>query len=256
MIRPPVAVGFYPGDAGKLRAMVEELLDAAPKLKTYRYGVSPHAGYVYSGFAAAHLFKNLEKADTVVVLGVDHFGAAPDIGIYPYEAWETPLGTIAEDSELKRALLELKPVGIPASYDREHSIEVMLPFLQILGFEKFLPVLVPRLGISRLRELGEKLKELDVPIIASSDMSHYVPEEVAKAKDRLAIEKILAKDAPGLIQVVLQENISMCGVFPVSALLFALPKEAKGELLAYYTSGKVTGDYGSVVGYAAIGFYV
>ena len=253
MIRPPQALGFYPPSKSALEDMIEKLLEKAEVKKEVKWGIAPHAGYVYSGLAAATLFKNLKKSKEIVILGVDHYGIARDIALHPYEAWQTPLGEVEVSKKLEKKITEIGPQIVDSP--REHSIEVQLPFLQFIwGDFKFLPVTVPSVPISRLKELGEVLKKLKAPIIASSDFSHYVPKEVAIKLDSIAIEKIIEKDAEGLIKMVYDLNITMCGYNGVAALLYSLPKKARGELFTYYTSGDITGDYTSVVGYAAIGF--
>jgi len=251
--RPPQAIGFYPGDRVSLEKVLEDLFERAEEGEQVRWGVAPHAGYIYSGLAAATLYKNLKKSKRIVILGVDHYGIARDVALHPYERWETPLGDVEVSKKLQEKLMGIGPQMVDSP--GEHSIEVQLPFLQYLwGDFEFLPITVPHVPLSRLEELGKKLKELKVPVIASSDMSHYVPREVAVKLDAIAIEKILSKDPEGLIKAVYDFNITMCGFAPVSALLYALPKTARGDLLMYYTSGDVTGDFSQVVGYAAIGF--
>ena len=253
MIRKPAAVGFYPQAPDSLNALLEELFSEAEQKGPFRYGVSPHAGYIYSGLAAASLFKSLKKSKKLVILGVDHHGIGYDIVLHPYSAWETPLGRVEIDHELAASVEEIQPQVYPCP--NEHSIEVQLPFLQFLwGDFGFLPITVPSVPFSRLEELGRVLSELKVPVIASSDMSHFVDSETAARLDMLAIDQILKKDARGLLDTVLENRISMCGVFPVASLLSALPRDSKGDLVMYYNSGDITGDRSSVVGYASVGF--
>ena len=256
MRRQPQAIGFYPGSREELWKMLKDLFERAEdfaKEADYRFGVAPHAGYIYSGLAAASLYLSIKKSREIVILGVDHYGFARDIALHPYEVWETPLGDVEVSERLAEKLRIIGPEVVESP--REHSIEVQLPFLQYLWQDfKFLPVTVPPVPLSRLEELGKALKELKVPVIASSDFSHYVPKDVATKLDSIAIEKILNKDPEGLIRAVYDYNITMCGYNGVAALLYALPKRAKGELIIYYTSGDVTGDYSQVVGYASIGF--
>jgi len=252
-MRPPQAIGFYPGSKVELEKMLQKLIDRAEEKEQVRYGVAPHAGYVYSGLAAATLFKNLKKSREIVILGVDHYGIARDIAIHPYDAWQTPLGEVGVSKKLQKKIMEIGPQVVDSP--GEHSIEVQLPFLQYLwGDFTFLPITVPPAPLTRLEELGKKLREMRVPVVASTDFSHYVPRDVATKLDSIAIEKIMEKDPLGLIRAVHDFNITMCGYSGVAALLYSLPKKAKGELLIYYTSGEVTGDFRAVVGYAAIGF--
>ena len=253
MIRNPAAIGFYPAEQAQLELLLTELFSQAKKSGPFSHGIVPHAGLIYSGLAAAGFYKSFRKTDRLVILGTDHHGIGDDIVLHPYSSWKTPLGSVRVDSELAAELDTLSPQVYPCP--NEHSIEVQLPFLQhALGDFSFLPITVPSLPFPRLQELGNKLAELGVPIIASSDMSHYVSEVKAEKLDKLAIEQILAIKPEQLIDTVLENNISMCGLFPVAALLAALPSSTKSELIEYYSSAEVTGDSSSVVGYASIGF--
>lgn len=211
----------------------------------------PHAGYVYSGLAAAALYKNLRQAETIVILGNDHYGNALDVSLHPYAEWETPLGRVPVDEDLAEQLDALDLAKVESF--NEHSIEVQLPFLQYLwGDFSFLPVTVPQVPLSRLEELGKALAALRVPVVATSDLSHYISHERATELDSLAIDAMVSGRPEQLLEVVRNKAISMCGVFPATALLYAFPK-AERELVMYYTSGDITGDRSAVVGYASIG---
>lgn len=247
MIRKPQASGFYPESRHALEEMLEGLFAKVESGGEYSGGVVPHAGYVFSGMAAAALYAGMKKSRTVVILGNDHYGNAMEISAHPYDFWETPLGRV----EVDRDIAEQLGLDEVESY-REHSIEVQLPFLQHLwGDFSFLPITVPRVPMSHLRELGGSLRKLNVPVVATTDLSHYVSRAAANRLDNIAIDAILAHDPDRLLRVVRENNISMCGVFPTAAALHALPGEP--ELIMYYTSGDVTGEE-PVVGYASIGF--
>ncbi len=253
MIRPPQAIGFYPPDKSDLTDLLSSLFSRARSEGDFKWGVAPHAGYIYSGLAAASLYSSLKKSRKIIILGVDHYGIARDIALHPYEAWQTPLGEVSVSDDLREAVMRIGPQVVDSP--REHSIEVQLPFLQhIWGEFEFLPVTVPPVPLSRLEELGRALADLGVPVVASSDFSHYVPQKVAEKLDSIAIDRILSRDPQGLVRAVYDYHLTMCGYNGVAALLYALPENARGKLIAYYTSGDVTGDTSQVVGYAAIGF--
>lgn len=252
MIRSPQAGGFYPTQASALEKLVNKFFDKVEMSNEYKAGVVPHAGYAYSGLAAAAFYKSLKRAGTVVILGNDHYGNALDISTHPYSEWETPLGKVPVDEDLVDQLDFLGLAKVESF--KEHSIEVQLPFLQYLwGDFAFLPITVPQVHSKRLKELGEALATLRVPIIASSDLSHYVPHERATELDTLAIDALVSGKPEQLLEVVRDNAISMCGVFPATTLMHAFPKSER-ELVMYYTSGDVTGDKSAVVGYASIGF--
>ncbi len=261
VIREPQAVGFYPQEGETLKKMLRQLFRSADKTAvpgSFSAGVAPHAGYIYSGLASAILFKSLRRAGRIVILGVDHFANCSDICLHTYDSWKTPLGEVKVSQDLAEELASRLNPELTCSA-QEHSIEVQLPFLQYLWGSKnfeFLPVTVPAVSPERLRELGRALSQLpkDIPVVASSDMTHFRSKQDAMRLDALAIDRIVEADPAGLLSTVEEFGISMCGVHPVSALLYSLPKKARGKLLVYYTSGDVTGDTGSVVGYASIGF--
>ena len=248
MIRSPQATGFYPSDPAELRRTLESLFSKVQSGDKYEGGIVPHAGYVFSGMAAASLYACLKKSDTVIILGNDHYGNAGRPSAHSYEQWGTPLGKVDVDQDLADQL-DLDRVE---SY-REHSIEVQLPFLQHLwGDFAFLPITIPKTPLERLKNLGEKLRRLKLPIVATTDFSHYVSRATADRLDGMAIDKIIARKPDELLEVVEANRISMCGLFPTLALMYAL-HDREPELLMYYTSGDVTGDE-PVVGYASIGF--
>jgi hypothetical protein len=178
-------------------------------------------------------------------------------------AWRTPLGEIPIDSGLAEALIREFPAlsEDSAAHRSEHSIEVEIPFLQVCRpGVKFVPIaigtgqliLLERLG----QAMGEVLKKSRDPalIIASSDMNHYEDDATTRVKDRKAIDKILALDAPGLYQTVINESISMCGFGPAVAMLTVTRclRAQKAELAEYATSADVSGDHKVAVGYAGI----
>ncbi|MBR9681478.1 MAG: AmmeMemoRadiSam system protein B [Candidatus Altiarchaeota archaeon] len=261
MIREPQAKGFYPHDKDTLTKMLSQLLTSAEKTavpNSVTHGVVPHAGYLYSGLAAAILFKSLKPASQIIILGVDHFANCSDICLHTYDSWKTPLGSVRVSSDLTESIAAQLDPELTCS-SQEHSIEVQLPFLQYLwGSKNFevLPITVPAVPKGRLRDLGEVLSKLpaDIPIIASSDMTHFRSKSDAMKLDAMAIDRIVDVDPIGLLSTVDEFGISMCGVYPVSAMLHSLPTKKKGKLMVYYTSGDITGDEGSVVGYASIGF--
>ncbi|MBR9680920.1 MAG: AmmeMemoRadiSam system protein B [Candidatus Altiarchaeota archaeon] len=248
MIRPAQASGFYPKDSIELKASLESLFQQVEK-SSYLHGIVPHAGYAYSGLAAASFYKSLKKTNSVIILGNDHYGNTIEISTHPYSEWETPLGKVQVDEDLTEEL----NLPVVESF-KEHSIEVQLPFLQ----HKFpnisiLPITVPPTSLEKLIEFGAELKKLKVPIIATTDFSHYISRSTASRLDTIAIEAILNGDPEELERVVSDHSISMCGLHPTLLIMSILRKKER-ELIMYYTSGEVTGDNSSVVGYASIGF--
>jgi AmmeMemoRadiSam system protein B len=174
-----------------------------------------------------------------------------------------PWGTAPVDADLAGKLKSACPLlrEDAAAHAREHSLEVQLPFLHRFRPDfRFVPVALGRLSLEDCRTLGEAAadvleKETDRPLlVASSDMSHYLPDAQARRKDRLAIDRLLALDPEGLYRTVVRERISMCGVIPATVLLFAARRlgASRALLIKYATSGDVSRDYDQVVGYAGL----
>ena len=271
--RPPAVAGsFYPADGARLAKAVEaSFLDArGPGHLPARHRIAerrvraivvPHAGYVYSGPIAARAYDRVASdgpAATIVVLGVDHHGLGPAAAL-SNRPWETPLGIVPGDPELVNALRKGPVVVDEAAHRREHSIEVQLPFLQYTEpAPRVVPVQVRYGDFEELREIAEVLRagltERDVLLVGSTDFSHYVPPEVARRLDQLAVDRILAGDAKGLYTTVRTHGITMCGVAPVTVLLEALAGEKLvAESLGWGHSGEAE-TMADVVGYAAVLF--
>ncbi len=274
---PAVAGMFYEADPSRLVSQIEWCFThplGPGKLPSKEHGtertsigfVVPHAGYMYSGPIAAHAYYHLSKEkapDTFVILGPNHTGLGTPVSVMVKGSWVTPLGEAVIDEEL--AFHIVREASTADMDDRahtfEHSIEVQLPFLQyVFGEVKFVPIVIMLQTIEVARDLAEGILQAadrlgrDVVILASSDMTHYEPYERAKKKDALAIRMIEAVDPEGLFKVIEENDITMCGPGPVMTLLYVarLLGAKRAELLAYATSGDVTGDKSAVVGYASI----
>ena len=272
--RPVVAGAFYPADPTRLRRSIEESfthrlgpgkLPGEPSgERTIISVVCPHAGYMYSGPVAAHSYLQLSndgKPDTVVILGPNHTGLGGPVSLGGSDSWETPLGRVEIDKDLISAILGSSDfIDVDEmAHIREHSIEVQLPFLQyIYGEFKLVPICMGLQDLETSRRLGEvlaeALKERNALIMASTDLNHMEPQSTAEPKDRGVIDRILTLDEATLQDWVRSRRVSMCGYGPVSATLVASKRlgATKAELLAYSTSGDVTGDHSSVVGYTSI----
>ncbi|MBI5069634.1 MAG: AmmeMemoRadiSam system protein B [Deltaproteobacteria bacterium] len=256
-----VAGRFYPSDPARLGADVARLLagaGAAPVPQRAVGLLSPHAGYVFSGMVAGATWAAAEVPERVILLCPNHTGLGARVSLWPEGGWQTPLGTAALDGPLTAALRE---TGL-CTADRdahlaEHAIEVQLPFLLARRpGARIAALCLSRLSFERCQALGQALaaaaRAHGAVLVASSDMSHYVPAAVARERDRLALDRLLALDPRGLHEVVERERISMCGVIPATVMLCAALElgATRARLTGYATSGDVTGDDRSVVGYA------
>ncbi len=251
----PIGPGKLPQEGGKSRESIGY--------------ISPHAGYIYSGPVAAHTYYWLSrerKPETIIIIGPNHTGLGPAVSMAPWREWETPLGKIPVDTELRDFLARKSTLIYPeySAHLYEHSIEVQLPFIQyIYGSEvKILPIAVlnqiPPIAEKLAVELDEALEKLgrDAVIIASTDMTHYEPHEKAVEKDMGAFERIRTLDHKSLFEYLIKNNVSMCGPLGVMVLMIEAKRKGAGEpqLLKYATSGEITGDKDAVVGYLSARF--
>jgi AmmeMemoRadiSam system protein B len=264
MIRRAVVAGsFYAGTRERLRLQVEDLLPKNCTREQTIGAVVPHAGYTYSGRVAAAVYSRVELPETFVILGPNHTGLGAGAAIMTYGLWETPLGQVRIDQDLGKAILANSSVleEDHLGHLREHSIEVQLPFLQY--FERpfgFVPICLFSHEYAACHEVGQAVAKAlresgkRALIVASTDMSHYVPRDEAAAKDRKAIDAILALDPEGLHRVVQREGISMCGFHPTTAMLVAANTlgATRAERVMYTDSGEVTRDLDEVVAYAGV----
>lgn len=278
-VRLPCQAGaFYKGTAESLRKQIKSCflhelgpgkLPAVAKngLKHVVGLVCPHAGYVYSGPVAAHAYYELAldgKPDVAVILGPNHRGYGSPLATMSEGVWRTPLGDVEIDADTAAKIMrESKIVDIDESAHRfEHSVEVQLPFLQyIYGPEfKIVPVCFLMQDLDSVREVGKAIGRVlngkNAVIIASSDMTHYESQEKASENDVKAIGTIESMNEDAFYSILEKRRITACGYGPIGSLITAAramgAKEAK--LLCYKTSGDVSGDYSSVVGYASMCF--
>jgi len=267
LVREPVVAGvFYPATAADLEVQVLTLMTENSEQHDLLACVAPHAGYVYSGGVAGQLYSHLRIPRRVVVIGPNHTGLGAKIAVAPHGAWSTPLGRGTIDRGLaERVLAETPRAELDArAHWREHSLEVQLPFLQLRRPDvEVLPITVSHLTFDECRDLGSALartiKEVGDPVglVASSDMTHYEPDEVAREFDGLAIDAALGLDPEAFYRTVHDRRISMCGVIPTTVVLTAALELGANDahLVAYATSGDVSGDRTSVVGYAGLCFH-
>jgi len=228
----------------------------------------PHAGYVYSGMVAARTVARVIIKDTVVLFGPNHTGLGAAFSIMAEGVWQTPIGDVSIDSGLAEEILKkssyLEKDEMAHIY--EHSLEVQLPILQYFRKNfKIVPIVFGGDDFNALVEVGNAvssaLKEArcqrNAILVASSDMTHYEPAVIARKKDEAALQAVLALDSKGLWQTVKAHGITMCGYMPVIAMIVAAKGlgASKAQMVQYATSGDVTGDNSSVVGYAGVIVY-
>ena len=274
--RPAVAGSFYAGDSKSLNMQIEncflhkigpgEIPRVNPKKEKSVIGlVSPHAGYMYSGPVAANGFYKIAldgKPDTIIILGPNHRGFGEDVSIMAEGKWETPLGELEIDTDLAESILRNSKIikNDKKAHQYEHSIEVQLPFIQyIFGKDiKFVPICMTRQDINTDIEIAKSIcssiSGKNILVIASSDFTHYEPQEYAENVDKQAINAILEFNPKKLYDIIYRQNLTMCGPGPITVMLIVCEalRAKKAELLKYATSGDVSGMYDQVVGYASI----
>jgi AmmeMemoRadiSam system protein B len=278
-IRHPYVAGtFYEGNAESLKAQIKRCFlhkfgpHKIPKVATNESRkilglICPHAGYAYSGPVAANAYYELAldgKPETVVILGPNHTGYGSALALMNEGCWRTPLGDVEIDRETANQIVkESNLVDVDDLTHRyEHSIEVQLPFLQYLyGNEfKFVPISFLMQDLQSATELGKALVEIltnkNGTVIASSDFTHYEPQAQVERKDMAALEAIEKLDERLLFSTVEKQRISACGYGPIATLITYAKglNVKKAKVLAHRTSGEITNDLSSVVGYAAVSF--
>ena len=266
-IRPPAVAGtFYEGIADRLTRQVDACFAAnppAPERKERFLGaVVPHAGLMYSGHVAAAFYTLADLPKRFIILCPNHTGAGHFAAINRHGAWRTPLGDVAIDTALADALMVRTPLLVEdtRAHAREHSLEVQLPFLQrLLGDFTFVPICLGAHRYDYAEEIARAVagvvkSEIDVGILASSDLNHYEDQRETMRKDQLAIDPILARDPRELWRVVDEYDVSMCGFIPTTTMLLAANElgATSARLIKHATSGDVNGDYSHVVGYASL----
>ena len=269
-IRPsPIAGRWYPGDSSQLAGSVDGYINAAqlPKIDGEVVGIIvPHAGHVYSGPVAGYAFKAIRdmQPELVVVVSPMHQPYSQPFLTCAHQAYRTPLGTIKIDRKAVSLLgdeleAELGFGLTPVRNDKEHSLEIELPFLQRALASEFnlLPVMVRDIDPSVVEILGKSMARVlagrSVILVASSDLSHFYDQLQAEHLDTEMLSRIESFDPRGVLQAEEEGKGFACGRNAIAAVLWAAQKLGANtvKVLKHATSGDITGDYSGVVGYAA-----
>jgi MEMO1 family protein len=275
---PAQAGTFYPDTEGALRTQIQQsfLHPLGPKAMPTIPGtrnqnllglIVPHAGYKYSGPVAAHSFYKLASAgifESIIILGPNHTGLGSGASTMTEGEWSTPLGDVPIDADLAREIVDSSDLldVEDEAHRNEHSIEVQLPFLQFIYPRrfKFVPICMMLQDLKTSIEVGEAIAKAaekhGAMVLASSDWTHYEPQEKAQSKDKQAIDVALQMNEKKFQEIIEELAVSACGYGPVTAMIHTakLRGARSGNLLSYQTSGDVTGDKTAVVGYAAASF--
>ena len=260
-----VAGQFYYGTASNLVRQVDQYMDKSAAKEKVIGMISPHAGLMYSGGVAGAVYSAIDFPETFVLIGPNHTGLGPKISLMETGEWEIPTGTFRIDEKISYKIALNVPIVTKdaKAHMFEHSLEVQLPFISWFSpHVRIVPIIMMSASVGECKVLGEgiakavKAAGYPVVIVASSDMSHYVPDNIARQKDKKAIDRMLSLDPEGLYETVVKDKISMCGYLPATTVLFAAKAlgARSARLVKYATSAEVSGDYDQVVGYAGIVF--
>lgn len=273
-IRPsPISGRWYPGHSAALAESVDEFLNAAqvnPRHQKIIGVIAPHAGHLYSGAVAGHAFQSVRglEIDTIAIACPSHFHDDGALITSGHEAYETPLGTVAvnqslvEDlrNELAKSLNKDKSESlIPIRCDQEHAIEIELPFLQRAFRDGFslIPIMMRDQSERISKALGGALAKIlpgkKTLIVGSSDLSHFYPDKIAKHLDAVMLKQIDNFDPHGVLKAEEEGRGFACGHGAIAATLWAARDlgATHAQVIQHATSGDVSGDRSSVVGYGA-----
>jgi MEMO1 family protein len=267
-IREPAVSGtFYPANSAVLQRDIRGYLNNVPQIEldgTVAGIIAPHAGYVYSGQVAAHAYRTIVNAsyDTVVVVAPSHRVYFRGVAVLKEGSCRTPLGLIEIDEELAQAVSAASTLIQPnlAAHAAEHSLEVQLPFLQVvLQRFRLLPLVMGIQDPATCRVLADavfnaslKFKR-NILIVGSTDLSHYHSDRNAVALDSIVVKRLQAFDEAGLMADVAQEKCEACGTGPmaVAMMVSKMMGATESRVLKYAHSGDVSGDRSAVVGYVS-----
>ncbi len=265
---------FYASEAGDLKRQIKKsfLSDVGPQeLPPANKSMNeelcavivPHAGYQYSGPIAAWAYLQASKyiPKTVLLIGPNHSGFGPEVAIYPEGSWTTPLGKNSINDELAHKIADQGFTLDTSAHKYEHSIEVQLPFLQYIFEHEFNIIAVSMLDQSLAttlklsKAIANAIKDNDVLIVATTDLSHYENDKSTRKKDSELINKLLKGNIESIYKAVARASISACGVGPAAVAIntCALLGAQDIRLLKYETSAAASGDKDSVVGYSSLG---
>jgi AmmeMemoRadiSam system protein B/AmmeMemoRadiSam system protein A len=264
-----IAGSWYPGDPTRLTKDIKGYFKQVPEHKIdgeLIALISPHAGYMYSGQVAAHAYKLLEGKgyDIVVIIAPSHRAYFKGASVYPQGGYKTPLGIVPIAEEITEALMKKSALisSIPQAHAQEHSLEIQLPFLQVVLKDfSLVPIVMGEQDLQTCEEVSravvDVIKGKQALVIASTDLSHFHPYDEAVALDQKFVGHVGAFDPEGLHKALKGGGCEACGGGPVVAVMLAAQALGanQSEVLNYANSGDVTGDHSSVVGYMAAVLY-
>jgi AmmeMemoRadiSam system protein B len=265
---PAVAGRFYPNEGKALTGEIERcfthpigpgLPQECKNTRRISSVISPHAGYMASGMNAAHVYREIAEdglPEAYIIIGPDHHGIPYDAAMCS-EPYLTPLGRCEVHGDICKRLRKIIPNDVHA-HEFEHSVEVQVPFIQFIDKNaKIVPIIMGDQSQGSVRYISETIAEVcegyDIVVIASSDLSHYVPKEQAHSEGMDVLEKVCARDIPGMYKVINDRRVTTCGFGPMAVAMSADCSSSK--LLRYSDSADSLGISKEVVAYASVSFY-
>ncbi|WP_101477207.1 AmmeMemoRadiSam system protein B [Candidatus Nitrosotalea bavarica] len=275
-VRTPAVAGmFYPKTSQELKSSIKNCflhkygpgkLPPSPDDEKIIGVICPHAGYEYSGPIAANSYYAIssQRPELVIIIGPNHWGIGRNVATMKEGVWRTPLGDIEVDAENSIEINKIcKSIELDSfSHTRDHCLEVQLPMLQEIFSHKFkiLPLILIDQSYNATREIGKAIAKIakikNTMIIGSSDFTHYEPNDFAHAQDKSLIEAVVSLDVDKFYKILQEKQVSACGYGAIASTMIACKElgATKAILNKYATSGDITGDKSSVVGYASIAF--
>jgi AmmeMemoRadiSam system protein B len=275
-VRTPAVAGmFYPKEKNELKTVIHgcflhpfgpRKIPPTSDNEKILGVISPHAGYMYSGPVATNSFYSIssQKPELVIITGPNHYGIGCNVAVMKEGMWKTPLGEVEVDSECSVEINKIsKDIELDFfSHTRDHSLEVQIPMLQEIYSHKFkiLPIILINQDYQTAKKVGSAIAKIakmrKTMIVGSSDFTHYEENNYAHKQDSALIEPILNLDLDEFYRVLQEKQVTACGYGAIASTMIACKElgAKKGKLLKYATSGDVTGDKSSVVGYASIVF--
>ena len=264
---PAVAGRFYPSDREDLIDIIESCfchelgpgtVEFSEGARTIKSAVVPHAGYLASGMIAAHVFSALAKEkrpEAYVVVGPDHYGIPFDYAVCP-EPYLTPFGECPMHEEILKKLEGKIPFSV-RSHRHEHSVEVVVPFIQYIDPKaRIIPIIMRNQSMASAERLASAIREacegFDTVFIASSDLSHYIPDNIEKMIDRKYLEHVSSMNVEGMYRAVSEYDLSVCGNGPIATAIMFSPECRTVKILKHSNSWEsLQYDKNAVVGYAS-----
>lgn len=258
-VRPPAVAGvFYPADKDELLNDVHRYIEAAEGEETPAAGaVSPHAGYYYSGHVAGALFGSIKVPDRVIIIGPNHRGIGATVALDNSGGWLFPFGVVPKDEETFSIILDNSYAAEPdmEAHAFEHSLEVIVPFLFVRNHKVSITAIC--MGTSEDEKIADVARAVAIAakktgalVVASTDMTHYLPDDVVRKRDARTMKFISRMDVSGMMETAERDG-ALCGGSSVAVALAACEENGakRASLVRYATSGDIEGNRGSVVGY-------